>query len=473
MLFGPGHCAGVWAPKEVSYTNMICSAIFMTLTVPANALVIIAVLKDPFRDLKKPFTLLILNLAVTDLIVGALVEPLSVYIHSREARGLSINFAWLSQTAYFLCCTASLLSLAALTVDRYLAIARAVWYRANVRNTRVFFASILVWLLSIVCTSLFFVVGFISYAFVFANIAILATLLIFIFTYAQVFRVLKKQLKNISVMHGGNVTETERAQKRNMMWERRVTQAYLIVLAVFLACYVPSCLMIYLMNMCTSCSCDMIHWFRDMQFILVTINSLLNPYIYAFRLSPLRRALFHIIRSTPCCRSNAVASESMTIATRHQRTTSTSMTNEDHPKPVGGNQNMEDDRPMSPEFSTTKPWHCNYTYVCEFLIEKKTDYYHASTTTVFSLLCLLARRRYEWSRTDEEVHSMLVYFDRCTQGNIFLSTFSEHVSGAWCVTFVSDSVVLSHYIGAGVRKCAFPWFPIFLLAPITLCVREG
>ncbi|KAK3727547.1 hypothetical protein QZH41_018648, partial [Actinostola sp. cb2023] len=347
MLFGPGHCVGVWAPKEVSITNLVTSALFMTFTVPANLLVIVAVLKDPHKDLRKPFTLLILNLAVTDLIVGCLVEPLSVYIHSREARGLTINMAWLSQTAYFLCCTASLLSLAALTVDRYLAIARAVWYRANMSNSRVLFASGIVWLLSIGFTSIFFEVGFISYAFVFANVAILTTLVIFIFTYIQVFGVLKRQLKNISNLHGGNVTETERAKKRSMMWEKRVTKAYLIVLAVFLACYIPSCLMIYLMNMCSSCSCDLIHWFRDMQFILVTINSLLNPYIYAFRLDSLRRAVFTVLKSLRCWKDNRVQVESQTLPTRNQVTNSTS---EERHKAI--TNNIEVGR-ESPEFDST------------------------------------------------------------------------------------------------------------------------
>lgn len=159
-------------------------------------------------------------------------------------------------------------------------------------------------------------VGFISYAFVFANIAILSTLLIFIFTYVQVFKTLKEQLKEVSNMFGGNVTETQRAQKRAMMWERRVTKTYLIVLAVFLACYVPSCLMIYLMNMCSTCSCDQIHWFRDMQFILVTINSLINPYVYAFRLKNLRLAVYNVFR--PCGR-NAVRDSS---GATHQVTSS-------------------------------------------------------------------------------------------------------------------------------------------------------
>lgn len=314
MLFGPGHCVGVWAPKEVSYTNMSISLIFMIFTVPGNLLVILAVVKDPHKDVRSPFTLLVLNLAVTDLIVGCLVEPLSIYIHYREGQGLSINMSWLSQTAYFLCCTASLLSLATLTVDRYLAIARAVWYRANVNNKRVVYVSIFVWVMSIGFTMIFFEVGFISYAFVFANIAILSTFLIFIFTYVQVFKVLKSQLSTIASVHDGSAGELQRAHRRSMVWEKRITKAYLVVLAVFLACYVPSCIMIYLMNMCKSCSCDLIHWFRDAQFILVTVNSLINPFVYAFRLQNFRHAVFTILKSMRFWKTNKVGVASNEIS---------------------------------------------------------------------------------------------------------------------------------------------------------------
>jgi hypothetical protein len=306
---------------------MSLSLIFMIFTVPGNLLVIMAVLKDPHKDVRSPFTLLILNLAVTDLIVGCLVEPLSVYIHYREGRGLHINMAWLSQTAYFLCCTASLLSLATLTVDRYLAIARAVWYRANINNRRVVYVSISVWCLSIGFTSIFFEVGFISYAFVFANIAILSTFAIFMFTYVQVFKVLKRQLTGISAVHDGCASELERAHRRSMMWETRITKAYLIVLAVFLACYVPSCIMIYLMNMCKSCSCDLIHWFRDAQFILVTINSLINPFVYAFRLKNIRRSVITILKPIFFWKANTVniaRDPSDVTPAETKRTTSTS-----------------------------------------------------------------------------------------------------------------------------------------------------
>ncbi|KAJ7352767.1 hypothetical protein OS493_034118 [Desmophyllum pertusum] len=86
MGLGASHCVGVWAPTEVSITTMVLAILFMIATVPGNLMVILAVLFDPNKNLRSPFTLLVANLAVTDLIVGALVEPLSINTHYREAQ---------------------------------------------------------------------------------------------------------------------------------------------------------------------------------------------------------------------------------------------------------------------------------------------------------------------------------------------------------------------------------------------------
>ncbi|XP_001624642.3 histamine H2 receptor [Nematostella vectensis] len=302
MPFGAGHCVGIPSPLEVSLTNLSLSCIFMVFTLVGNILVIMAVVVNPYKDLRSPFTLLIANLAVADFLVGALMEPLSIYIHYRESKGLSIQMAWLSQTTYFLCCTASLLSLAVLTVDRYLAITRPVWYRAEVSLKRVLLTSLATWVLSMAITSLYFLVGFVSYAFMFANVAILSTFLVFIFTYVRVFQILKEQMENLSAMEGVNAA----AERRHIDREARITQTYMTVLIVFLACYVPSCIMIYLMNMCSTCSCELIHWFRDLQYILVVVNSLINPLVYAIRMPNFRRAILAMFKVSMCCHSNIV-----------------------------------------------------------------------------------------------------------------------------------------------------------------------
>ena len=301
MGLGASHCTGVWAPTEVSITTMVIAIIFVIATVPGNLMVILAVLLDPNKNLRSPFTLLIANLAVTDLIVGALVEPLSINTHYREAQGLSISMSWFSQSVYFLCCTASLLSLAALTVDRYLAITKPLWYRANTSYLRVGIAAALVWIFSSCFTSLFFIVGFVAYAFVFANITMFCTIFIFFFSYIRIFQYAKNQIAQIDQMHDSQ-SEQNKARQRAIVMENKLTKTYLIMLAVFLSCYIPSCIMIYLMNLCHTCSCELIHWLRDFHFVFITVNSLINPFLYAFRLPNFKSAVKRML-----CGANQVA----------------------------------------------------------------------------------------------------------------------------------------------------------------------
>ena len=298
MGLGASHCVGVWAPTEVSITTMVLAIIFMIATVPGNLMVILAVLFDPNKNLRSPFTLLVANLAVTDLIVGGLVEPLSINTHYREARGLSISMSWFSQSVYFLCCTASLLSLAALTVDRYLAITKPLWYRANASYKRVGVAASLVWIISGFFTSMFFFVGFVTYAFVFANITMFCTIFIFIFSYVRIFQYAKTQIASIDNLTDGQ-SEHNKARQRAIEMETKLTKTYLMMLGVFLSCYIPSCIMIYLMNLCHACSCELIHWLRDFHFVFITINSLINPFLYAFRLPNFKSAVMRML----CCPS--------------------------------------------------------------------------------------------------------------------------------------------------------------------------
>ena len=313
MGLGASHCVGVWAPTEVSITTMVLAIIFMIATVPGNLMVILAVLFDPNKNLRSPFTLLIANLAITDLIVGGLVEPLSINTHYRESQGLPISMAWFSQSVYFLCCTASLLSLAALTVDRYLAITKPLWYRSNASYERVGIAASLVWILSAGFTSLFFLVGFVAYAFVFANITMFCIIFIFIFSYVRVFQYAKNQIVQIDNLTDGQ-SEQNKARQRAIEVENKLTKTYLIMLSVFLSCYIPSCIMIYLMNLCHSCSCELIHWLRDFHFVFITINSLINPFLYAFRLPNFKSAVLRLI-----CGGNQVAPAPPTAAQARDR----------------------------------------------------------------------------------------------------------------------------------------------------------
>ena len=130
------------------FTGIVTVSLLLALvTIPGNLIVCIAVLKDPFGSLKTPFTFFVVNLAVADLVVGAVTEPLSALTHFREGFSLEIHlFVVLMHMSSFISCTASILNLAALTVDRFAAISYPLEYRVRFTTTRATVIAGFIWL---------------------------------------------------------------------------------------------------------------------------------------------------------------------------------------------------------------------------------------------------------------------------------------------------------------------------------------
>lgn len=289
-------CAGVSAPMALSFTTASLSLLLAIITIPGNFLVCLAVFKDPYKRLQTPFTFFVVSLAVSDLIVGMVTEPISVLIHFREGFAMHIDYFWLIHMSYFISCTASVLNLAALTADRFTAISYPLQYRARLSTKRASIIVGLIWFVSCTLPFIYFKVGYLRYAFVFANTAVALTFIIFLFTYARVLRGMRAQVLEWETLRQSSQTEENRARLRAAAFEKNITQVFVVMLGLFLCCYTPSCVMIYIMNLCSSCSCFTIHILRDLQFIFVLCSSALNPFLYAWRLPNFRRAFESILR---------------------------------------------------------------------------------------------------------------------------------------------------------------------------------
>ena len=172
MAVVANSCEGVPAPTALSFITASLSLILAIVTVPGNFLVCLAVLKDPYKRLKSPFTFFVVSLAVSDLIVGMVTEPISVWLHFREGFSLKINYNWLVHMSYFISCTASVLNLAALTEDRFTAITYPLQYRARFGTKRAAGIVALIWFVSCSLPFVYLETGYLLYAFVFANTAI-------------------------------------------------------------------------------------------------------------------------------------------------------------------------------------------------------------------------------------------------------------------------------------------------------------
>lgn len=312
-LFGEYPCINeTIAPSYISYASGSLSVIMSLVTVTGNILVVLAIFIDPNKDLKSPFNYLVANLAVCDLFVGLVVDPMSAVYHFSEgaARKYPTKLVYL-HIPYFISCTGSVLSLAALTVDRFWAITFPLSYRIKLSPKRSGFVAAGIWAFSITFPFIYLSTGYLTYAFVFAHTVIIVTFLVMLLTYLKIFRVFKLRIKQWDKLD--HTSNDSQAKRQAMRWEQKVTKTFIIMLAFFLACYLPSCICIYITNLCSSCSCKFIHWARDVHFLLILANSGVNPFVYAWRFENFRKAFAGLLTSCGKCHEKRTTSHETEI----------------------------------------------------------------------------------------------------------------------------------------------------------------
>lgn len=144
-----GAPAGPPAPPYTVWQQVLVTIALMVMccgTVLGNTLVCLAV--TLVRRLRTPSNLLIVSLAVSDLLVGLLVMPFAISYEILGAWVLGPTMCSVWTSLDVLLCTASILNLCVISVDRYLVITRPFQYaiKRNPRRMALMIAS--VWLAS-------------------------------------------------------------------------------------------------------------------------------------------------------------------------------------------------------------------------------------------------------------------------------------------------------------------------------------
>ena len=131
--------------------------IFLSITAfLGNTLILVALHKE--TSLHPPSKLLYRNLAITDLCVGIIAEPLAVtYLTSvvNERWDICYHANWAKDFSSYTLCSVSLLTLTAISVDRLLALLLGLRYRQVVTLRRTCIIAFGFWFLSIVVSSTF------------------------------------------------------------------------------------------------------------------------------------------------------------------------------------------------------------------------------------------------------------------------------------------------------------------------------
>ncbi|XP_077448510.1 alpha-1A adrenergic receptor-like [Stigmatopora argus] len=123
-------------------------ASFIAFAIVGNLLVILSVVCN--RHLRTPTNYFIINLAIADLLLSTTVLPVSATLEILNYWVFGRIFCDIWAAVDVLCCTASIMSLCVISIDRYIGVRYPLQYPVIVTEKRALLAMLGVWILAIV-----------------------------------------------------------------------------------------------------------------------------------------------------------------------------------------------------------------------------------------------------------------------------------------------------------------------------------
>ena len=277
------------------------SAVNIFLSIAAfigNTLILVALHKE--TSLHPPSKLLYRNLAITDLCVGIISEPLAVtyWISVVNERWDICYYAyWAASLSSHSLCTVSLLTLTAMSVDRLLAFLLGLRYKQVVTLKRSRISAIGFWIVSIISSSLFFNLLLISWSvqYIIATSFLLTT----IFAYTKIL---------FSLCHIRNRVDQGQPSLQvipalNIARYRKAVYSALWVQVTLVVCYLPYVVVVALQPQKGIPLSTYIA--EESTVTLVYLNSSLNPLLYCWKIREVRQAVKETVRQVVPCSVNS------------------------------------------------------------------------------------------------------------------------------------------------------------------------
>ena len=269
--------------------------IFLSITAfLGNTLILVALHKE--SSLHPPSKLLFRSLATTDLCVGIFVEPIAIsyFISAINAQWNICRYATVSYITCYILCSASLFTLTAIGVHRLLALLLGLRFRQVVTLRRTYLAVTVFWLVSIAASAMYF--WNYNITLWHGYMAISLCLVSSGFSYAKIFLTLRHhQIQLQNHLHQGQPSQ---GSPLNIARYRKTVSSALWVQLALVACYLPHAIVDALTTQ--RGRSPSLHLARQFTSTLVYFNSSLNPILYCWKITEVRRAVKDTIRG-PCC----------------------------------------------------------------------------------------------------------------------------------------------------------------------------
>ena len=273
--------------------NCVFNAFFSFTAITLNIVTIIA-LRKPLT-IPRALKIFLLSLAVSDLGVGLLVQPLYitrlVMMIKENTQTYEITLTFFYSTSCFFA-SASFFGVVALAADRFLALHLHLRYQELVTHKRVVAVVISIWILSAIPMLLSIwipnAVGIILVSV--ESVCYLTTA----FFYFKIYLAVRHHSNQNHVLQA-QLAQNNEGDMTNAARERKAAVGTLYVYLVFLICYLPNtCYWIIERSVGPS---TMLSQFVLYTNTLIYLNSSLNPLIYSWKMRHVRNAIMEILRN--------------------------------------------------------------------------------------------------------------------------------------------------------------------------------
>ena len=288
------HAVVLGRPRHLSISVL---NIFLSITASlGNALILVALRKE--TSLHPPTKLLFRCLAVTDLCVGLITQPLyaiAVMPHSSKINWVVLNYFITGNyiSSYMLCGVSGLTS-TAISVDRLLALSLGLRYRNVVTLTRVQAVLIFFWLIGVTAGLMYLWSDGITWIIVF--VFVILCLVTSIFSYTKIYLKLREHQAQVQD-HGHQGQMSGEGITLNIERYKKTVSSISWVQFTLIVCYVPYGIesIIWMNGISTNHS-----WLSTAT--LVYLSSSLNPILYCWKMREVREAVKDTTRQF-CCQA--------------------------------------------------------------------------------------------------------------------------------------------------------------------------
>ena len=297
----------LWNARSTSFAVLAGLNIFLAITASlGNALILIALHK--VTSIYPPTKLLFRCLAVTDLLVGLISQPLYVTILFSRFPTWNENVAIVLADGFFfrLLPAVSLLTSAAISVDRLFALLLGLRYRYTATLRRGWVVIVCFWVISALPATggVFFEYPKLAEIAFWLFCALLTlSLLVSVFSYAKIFKTLRYR----QVQVHGNSQQGQRpnggGNQLNIARYKKTVYSIAWVQLALLICYFPYNLIAFLALFRKLPSSTKVYVYLPWEsFVtLLYLNSSLNPALYCWRIRDVRQEVKNMIRKILRC----------------------------------------------------------------------------------------------------------------------------------------------------------------------------